>query len=234
MNDSVVPDFGVVRGENGTTTEARNLPLQEFLTPGVNECIIIRGRIGLEDVRRFLEGQLRLFYERHGHGNHVSIETRPWLGENIIDDEYRRNLPASGLLRQQYDRARDLQSARTFLQHRAGEFAITLLARGRQDYNYREREEIATRIFDFTLLQDALSGFSGPLEHAKKEYWILSRKWASDHDIKWDYATGTNISMMEFFKAWLHYRDLIIYEAEQRLATRTASSIAQLLNDLNR
>lgn len=42
----------------------------------------------LRYVRRFLDTQLRLFYEKRGHNSDLLVvRTQPWLAENIADDE---------------------------------------------------------------------------------------------------------------------------------------------------
>jgi hypothetical protein len=209
--------------------------MAETRVPGVDEAIVFRGRIGMEDVRRFIERQLRLFYDQHGHGRVVSVETRPWLGQNIIDDEWRGQLPTNGALRPTYDMVREHEGTRAVLVQRAGEFAVNLITSGRSDANsHYEREEIVTRIFDVTILKDALSGFMGPFENTMREYWILSRDWTRRGDTKYDHTTGQYLSMESFYQRWLISRDMAVWKAEQRLASRTAASVAQLLNDLNR
>lgn len=227
------------------TTDARDPEVQDPLNksfphrpdtraPGVDETIVFHGRIKMEDVRRLLDQQCRLYYERHGHGNDITIETRPWLPQHLTASDVRRFLPESTPFLQQYEQAVGQDAARAVLMQRAGEFCTTIVTSGAQSRGNYPRVEMVTRIFDFTLLHDAVSGFSGAFENTMKEYWVLSRHWLGAQEVKYDYVTGKNLSMLDFYRGWLVARDLAIITAEQRLATRTAASIAQLLNDLNK
>ena len=51
-----------------------------------------------------------------------------------------------------------------------------MLVRAARDRSGYQRDEMVVRIFDFTLLKDLMSGFSGPFENTNKEYWILTQE----------------------------------------------------------
>ena len=209
------------------------MPLDALSVPGVDECTIFRGRIGLRDVHQFLVEQLRVFYARHGHtGTMLSVVPRLWDATDIADEESCRRLPAADAFTESYGRMRALSSARTMLSQRAGEFCIAIVAHGQQDNAGREREEIVTRIFDYTLLQDSVTGFTGPFENPKREYWVLSRNWTKDDARKYDYNASTNITMATFYQRWLIHRDMALQTAQRRLEERTADNIERLYKNL--
>jgi hypothetical protein len=202
----------------------------DFQLPGMGEVIVFRSRLGLEDVRRFVETQLRLFYDTHGHGSMMSVETWPWGSDEINDPDQQRKLP-SGTLRETYTRTVQHSLARTILVQCASQFCVALVSRGRQDRGHNERDELVTRIFDATLLQDATTGFYGQLESPQREFWILSRNWA-ENDTKEDLRNNTTIPMSTFYQRWLVHRDMAITQAERRLQARTAHNIERLFANL--